>query len=73
MSVTETAPGPDGGIDLALRKDGELHLVQCKHWRARKVGVEIVRELYGVMAARGAVGSYVVSSGVSGTECPSTG
>jgi restriction system protein len=61
--VTETNTGPDGGIDLELRKDGELHLVQCKRWRARKVGVEIVRELYGVMSARGAVGGYVVSSG----------
>ena len=35
----------------------------CKRWRARKVGVEIVRELYGVMTARGAVGGYVVSAG----------
>lgn len=46
FSVSETAPGPDGGVDLEVRKDGELHLVQCKRWRARKVGVEIVRELY---------------------------
>jgi restriction system protein len=63
FSVSETALGPDGGVDLELHKDGELHLVQCKRWRARKVGVEIVRELYGVMSARGAVGGYVVSSG----------
>lgn len=25
FSVSETAPGPDGGVDLELRKDGELH------------------------------------------------
>jgi restriction system protein len=68
FSVSETAPGPDGGVDLELRKDGELHLVQCKRWRARKVGVEIVRELYGVMSARGAVGGYVVSSGIFSQE-----
>ena len=68
FSVTETASGPDGGVDLELRKDGELHLVQCKRWRARKVGVEIVRELYGIMSARGAVGGYVVSSGVFSRE-----
>ncbi len=68
FSVSETAPGPDGGVDLELRKDGELHLVQCKRWRARKVGVEIVRELYGVMTARGAVGGYVVSSGTFSQE-----
>ena len=23
--------GPDEGIDLRLRKDGEMYLVQCKH------------------------------------------
>lgn len=55
--------GPDGGVDLVLRKAGETYLVQCKHWRAYKVGVSVVRELYGVMAAQGAVGAYVVSSG----------
>jgi restriction system protein len=37
--------------------------VQCKQWRATKVGVRVVRELYGVMAARGAVSAYVVTSG----------
>ncbi len=68
FSVSETAPGPDGGVDLEVRKDGELHLVQCKRWRARKVGVEIVRELYGVMSARGAVGGYIVTSGTFSQE-----
>lgn len=68
FSVSETSSGPDGGIDLELRKDGELHLVQCKRWRARRVGVEIVRELYGVMSARGAVGGYVVTSGTFSPE-----
>lgn len=68
FAVSETASGPDGGVDLELRRDGELHLVQCKRWRARQVGVEIVRELYGVMSARGAVGGYVVSSGTFSTE-----
>jgi restriction system protein len=63
FQVSEAPPGPDGGVDLTLRKDGELHLVQCKRWRAQKVGVEIVRELYGVMSARGAAGGYVITSG----------
>ena len=31
--------------------------------RAFKVGVDVVRELYGVMAARGATGGFVVTSG----------
>jgi restriction system protein len=55
--------GPDGGVDLVLRRGGETFLVQCKQWRAFKVGVDVVRELYGVMAARGAAGGFVVTSG----------
>lgn len=63
-TVIETgASGPDGGVDLVLKKSGETYLVQCKQWRAMRVGVEVVRELYGVMAARGAKGGFVVTSG----------
>jgi restriction system protein len=66
--VAETGGGgADGGVDLVLRKTGETSgekfLVQCKQWRALKVGVDVVRELYGVMAARGATGGFVVTSG----------
>jgi len=63
-TVTETASGADGGIDLVLKKEGETFLVQCKQWKAYKVGVTTVRELYGVMAAKGATGGFVVTSGV---------
>ncbi len=63
FSVKETAKGADGGVDLELRKAGELSLVQCKQWRATKVGVSVVRELFGVMAAQGAVHGYVVTTG----------
>ena len=63
-SVLETGGGgADGGIDLVLTKGGEKFLVQCKQWKAFKVGVAIVRELYGVMAAKGATGGFVVTSG----------
>lgn len=63
-SVQESGGGgADGGVDLVLRKDGETFLVQCKQWKALKVGVSVVRELFGVMAARGAAGGFVVSSG----------
>jgi restriction system protein len=55
--------GPDGGVDLVLRKGTETFLVQCKQWKAFKVSVDIVRDLYGVMAARGAAGGFVVTSG----------
>src|SRR5437773_2192072 len=62
-SVTETSGGrADGGVDLVLAKGGEKFLVQCKQWKAFKVGVDVVRELYGVMAARGATGGFVVPS-----------
>jgi restriction system protein len=53
----------DGGVDLVLRKGTETHLVQCKQWKALKVGVDVVRELYGVMAATGAARGFVVTSG----------
>ncbi len=62
--VIETGGGgADGGIDLVLTKRNEKFLVQCKQWKAYKVGVDVVRELYGVMAARGATGGFVVTSG----------
>lgn len=61
--VRPGGPQGDGGIDLVLRKDGETFLVQCKQWKAFKVGVEVVRELFGVMAANGATGGFVVTSG----------
>ncbi|WP_456292606.1 restriction endonuclease [Pseudomonas sp. AK106] len=63
-AVRETGKnGPDGGIDLIARKDGERYVVQCKQWRSVQVGVPVVRELYGAMAAEGAVGGFVVTSG----------
>jgi restriction system protein len=63
-SVTETGGvGADGGVDLSLTKNGEMFLVQCKQWKAFRVGVKVVRELYGVMALRGATGGFVVTSG----------
>lgn len=55
--------GADGGIDLVLYREREKFLVQCKQWKAYQVGVSVVRELYGVMAAQGATGGFVVTSG----------
>ncbi|MBG6073240.1 MULTISPECIES: restriction endonuclease [unclassified Polaromonas] len=55
--------GADGGVDVVLQSDDGSHLVQCKHWRALRVGVQPVRELYGVMAAHGATSGFVVTSG----------
>lgn len=59
----EGGNGPDGGIDLVLRQKSETYLVQCKQWKAYKVGVQPVREFYGVMSSRGVAGGYFVTSG----------
>jgi len=53
---TKTQPhGADGGVDLWLYSKavpGEaVSLVQCKHWQGKRVGVDKIRELRGVMAA----------------------
>jgi restriction system protein len=62
-AVMETPQGADGGIDLVARRDGEVLLVQCKQWRTRDVGVSVVRELLGVVAAKGASRGAVVTVG----------
>lgn len=65
FTVRETGGvGPDGGVDLVLSAGTETFLVQCKQWRAFKVPVTTVRELYGVMADKHASGGFVVTSGV---------
>lgn len=66
--VTDTGhthgPGsPDGGIDLILEKSGKRYLVQCKQWKARKVGVKVARELYGLVASEHADGGILITSG----------
>lgn len=55
--------GPDGGVDLVLEKEGITTLIQCKQWKNLKVGVKVVRELFGVMNAKGAQKGIVISSG----------
>jgi len=57
-----TGSGPDGGIDLTLKRDGEKYLVQCKNWRTKAVGVPVVRELFGVVTAEKAAGGIIACS-----------
>lgn len=72
FSVVETGGGGyDGGIDLQLKKGSEVFLVQCKQWRAYKVSVNVVRELFGVMASQGATGGFVVTSGTFSADARS--
>jgi restriction system protein len=54
---------PDGGVDIRLHKNGQLTLVQCKHWKAFAVGVQPVRELLGVVTAEQASQGIFVTSG----------
>lgn len=56
--------GPDGGVDLWLRKDGNRYLVQCKQWKTLKVGVKVVREMYGLVTAHQAAGAIIITSGL---------
>jgi restriction system protein len=55
--------GADGGIDLIARRAGWTLLIQCKQWRAYQVGVRVVREMFGVMAAERATGVVIVTVG----------
>lgn len=62
-SVRETDDGPDGGVDLILKKDNKTLFVQCKHWKVRKIKVNLIRELQGVISVKGADGGIFVTSG----------
>ena len=61
--IENSGTGPDGGVDVVLKRNGNLFLVQCKQWKAQKVGVRIVREMYGVMVAKHAAGVIIITSG----------
>lgn len=56
--------GADGGVDIRLKKDAQTHLIQCKQWKAQKVGVSVIREMYGVMTAESASSVIVITSGI---------
>lgn len=62
-TVEATPDGADGGVDLNLSKGNERAAVQCKHWPNRRVGVDKVRQLFGVMQLTGVPVGYLVSSG----------
>lgn len=63
-NVEETGGGgADGGIDLILRGKDEKVIVQCKQWKTFKIGVRIVREMYGIMVSENADRVIIVASG----------
>ncbi len=68
FETTSQSHGADEGVDIWLysrHQPGEpVSLVQCKHWRGKRVGVDKVRELRGVMAARSVRrGQFATTSG----------
>jgi restriction system protein len=54
--------GADGGVDLVLRRNGDVTLVQCKRWKGKPVPVQTVRELFGVLHDRGAASAKLVAT-----------
>lgn len=61
--VHSGANSADGGIDIIASKDGEKIIIQCKHWKAYKVDVKVVREIYGLMVAEKASKAVVITLG----------
>ncbi|MCP6060176.1 restriction endonuclease, partial [Klebsiella pneumoniae] len=49
----------------------DKYLVQCKQWKALKVGVTVVREFFGVVAAEGVASGFIVASGTYTEEAKS--
>ena len=51
-------------LTWSFAKSGKRYLVQCKQWRARQVGVSVIRDLCGVRATEPAHGGDVGTSGL---------
>lgn len=58
--------GADGGVDIWLTLPSQpatpVGIVQCKQWSSKRVGVDKVRELRGVMAAHGISRGHLVTT-----------
>lgn len=67
-TVEETGrrDGPDGNIDLSLKRNGTRSIVQCKRWQSWLVGVDDVRGFAGTLMREGlpgSAGAFVTLSG----------
>lgn len=69
----ETNIGADGGVDIRVYNAHGEHpdkpeaIVQCKAWNSYKVGVKLVRELFGIMAAEKVdIGILITSNDFTG-------
>lgn len=64
--ATETKTGADGGVDIRVYKPANpelMGIVQCKAWNTYKVGIKVVRELFGIMASEKIRMGMVITSG----------
>lgn len=60
--VARAKSGADGGVDFRAIRRGKQYIVQCKRW-SRRVGVPVVREMAGLLAAeRRASGVIIVTN-----------
>ncbi len=59
--------GADGGIDFHAVKRGKHYIVQCKRW-SNRVGVPVVREMAGVLAAQSRVAGVIIVTNNSFTS-----
>lgn len=55
--------GAARGADWAVVRQGQRSLVRCAHWKDSEVDEPVVRGLHAAMAAQGAQGGFVVTSG----------
>lgn len=61
--VTETSVTGDGGVDLALLKDEEHSIAQCKRYRGT-IGAPALRDFYGTMMSEGVSRGFFVTTGL---------
>lgn len=62
-SLIDPTRGATEGGELVLRRERETVLVQCRHWRDGKVGVEAIQALQHAMKQRGAGGGFILTTG----------
>ncbi|MBD3822884.1 MAG: restriction endonuclease [Epsilonproteobacteria bacterium] len=64
--------GSDGGIDIRIKKRSIKGFVQCKRYKDARVGVKVLREMYGLLSEHGDNKRdyvYIVTSNVFTREC----
>ena len=54
---------PEGDVDLELWKKGRKSVVVCRHWQVRQVGIDLIRDLNGILKFERADEAIFLSSG----------